>query len=124
LAKKYKSFNDIYVHHFDTILRIVGGNMAKNPYNVGPVAKKTSDTKQGAAAGVQNLEAGGLSDARLYVALKTAGMDVGVCVNVLKHFAVEGGETKFVIVSIDEPAKGSQAHATIAHATDKRKIPL
>ncbi len=44
-----------------------------------------------------------------------------MCVNVLKHSAVEGGETKFVIVSIDEPEKGSQAHATIAHATDKRK---
>ena len=121
MTKKFNNMNDALTYHFDAILRALGGNLGKNPYRTDPLPKKQAASKTGAPAGVQELSAvGGMSNQCIFDAIKEAEMLPGVRVNVKNSHSREGGERKFIITSIDEPAKGTDPMAVLAYISDKR----
>jgi hypothetical protein len=115
LSKKFKTLDDMYMAHFDELLKDVGGT-AKNPYRVTAEPKLKAATACGA---LQEVGALGLSYPALYDKLLEKGFTVGV--RVQTKAAKDTPPTVYIIIALEVPEKGTIPRATMTEVSDKRK---
>ena len=108
-SKEFKSMNDIFVHHFDKVVKVVGGSM-KNPFRTEPIAKVAKKAAC-AVGGPQELGALGHSPAALVLIAAAKGMTPNT------EIVLKGTSDVFLIIDMDE-ATGA---VSIARKSDKRK---